>query len=138
MSLRILIVDDEFGLADVIAEVLAEAGYDVAIAINGQLGLANMDEVTPDLVLLDMMMPVLDGPAMLRAIRKNPKYADVPVVMMTSLPEALTRAGATLYQAVLHKPFTQEKLLATLALLLDPNGDLPPGGEGGPGGTLRH
>lgn len=122
MNLRILIVDDEFGLADVIAEVLAEAGYDVAIAINGQLGLVSMDEVTPDLVLLDMMMPVLDGPAMLRVIRNDPKYADVPVVMMTSLPEALPPGDATLYQAILHKPFTLENLLSTLQRLLDAKG----------------
>jgi CheY-like chemotaxis protein len=138
MSFRVLIVDDEFGLADVIAEVLAEAGYDVAIAINGQLGLVSMDEVTPDLVLLDMMMPVVDGPAMLRAIRINPKYADVPVVMMTSLPEALPVGDASLYQAVLHKPFTQEKLLSTLQKLLDRPPDFPPEDPGGSGGTLRH
>jgi CheY-like chemotaxis protein len=127
MSFRILIVDDEFGLADVIAEVLAEVGYDVAIAINGQLGLVSMSEVTPDLVLLDMMMPVLDGPAMLRAMRENPRYAGIPVVMMTSLPEALPPADGALYQGLLHKPFTQEKLLSTLQTLLH----IPKDGNGG-------
>ena len=127
MSFRILIVDDEFGLADVIAEVLSEVGYDVAIAINGQLGLVSMSEVEPDLVLLDMMMPVLDGPAMLRAMRANPKYADIPVVMMTSLPEALPPADGVQYQGLLQKPFTQEKLLSMLQALLD----LPKDGNGG-------
>lgn len=120
MSARILIVDDEFGLADVLAEVLAEAGYDVAVAINGQLGLASMAERRPDLVLLDMMMPVLDGPAMLQKIRAEAEYADLPVVMMTSLPEALpSDDDGALYQAVLRKPFTQRELLALLAQLLE-------------------
>jgi CheY-like chemotaxis protein len=127
MSFRILIVDDEFGLADVIAEVLSEVGYDVSIAINGQLGLVSMSEVEPDLVLLDMMMPVLDGPAMLRAMRANPRYADIPVVMMTSLPEALPPTDGVQYQGLLQKPFTQEKLLSMLQTLLD----LPKDGNGG-------
>jgi CheY-like chemotaxis protein len=131
MSIRILIVDDEFGLADVIAEILAEAGYDVAIAINGKLGLLSMAETTPDLVLLDMMMPVLDGPAMLHTLRADPKYADIPVVMMTSLPEALPADDVFLYQAVLHKPFTQEKLLSTLEQVLDAIGELPPDRDDG-------
>jgi CheY-like chemotaxis protein len=114
MSLRILIVDDEFGLADVIAEVLAEAGYDAAIAINGELGLLDMSEQAPDLVLLDVMMPVLDGPAMLRKLRADPRFASIPVVMMTSLPEALRAEDAALCQDVLDKPFSQDVLLATI------------------------
>lgn len=120
MSVRVLIVDDEFGLADVLAEVLAEAGYDVAIAINGRLGLDSMAERRPDVVLLDVMMPVLDGPAMLAEMRAEAEYADLPVVMMTSLPEALpSNQDGALYQAVLRKPFTQEALLAVLDRLLD-------------------
>jgi CheY-like chemotaxis protein len=131
MSIRILIVDDEFGLADVIAEILAETGYDVAIAINGKLGLLSVAEMMPDLVLLDMMMPVLDGPAMLRALRADPRYAEIPVVMMTSLPEALPADEVFLYQDVLHKPFTQEKLLSTLERVLDAVGEVPPDRDGG-------
>jgi CheY-like chemotaxis protein len=119
MTRRILIVDDEFGLADVIAEVLVEAGCEVSIAINGKLGLDRMAEWTPDLILLDMMMPVLDGPAMLRAVRADARYAAIPVVMMTSLPESLPTDEAGLYQHVLHKPFTPHALLAAIDRLLD-------------------
>jgi DNA-binding response OmpR family regulator len=69
MTKRILIVDDEFGLADVVAEILTESGFDVAIAINGRLALSLVREHRPDLILLDVMMPILDGPATLRELR---------------------------------------------------------------------
>ena len=118
MTTRILIVDDEFGLADVVAEILVELGYDVGIAINGRLALDNMREQRPDLVLLDMMMPVLDGFEVLRAMRTDGGLADVPVVIMTSLPEVLDERAPAEYQAVLHKPFTEEKLRAVLQQLL--------------------
>jgi CheY-like chemotaxis protein len=115
----ILIVDDEFGLADIMAEMLEEQGYDVAIAINGALGLARLQEHPTDLVLLDMMMPILDGPGMLQAMRSEPRLAHIPVAMMTALPEALPDDEPPLYQAVLHKPFSPQLLFDTLRRLLD-------------------
>ena len=57
----VLIVDDEFGLAEMLREMLREAGYDVTLAINGQLALEILGERPIDLVLTDMMMPVMDG-----------------------------------------------------------------------------
>jgi CheY-like chemotaxis protein len=119
MKHSILIVDDEFGLADLIGELLAEAGYEVAIAINGMLALNALSERRPHLVLADVMMPIVDGAEMLRRMKSNPAYADIPVVMMTSLPEALPKDEPPLYQDVLHKPFSPEKLFSTIELLLD-------------------
>ena len=89
-----MIVDDEFGLAELIAEVLAERGYATAIAINGELGLALLRERRPALVLLDLMMPVLDGREMLSAMRSDPELATIPVVIMTALPEAVPTEDA--------------------------------------------
>jgi circadian clock protein KaiC len=106
----IVIVDDEFGLAELIAEVLAERGYATAIAINGELGLALLRERRPALVLLDLMMPVLDGSEMLRAMRSDPELATVPVVIMTALPEAVPTEDAASFEAVLQKPFTPDHL----------------------------
>lgn len=120
MKKRILIVDDEFGLADVVAEILTDFGYEAAIAINGRLGLANLAEARPSLVLLDVMMPVLDGPAMLRAMRKIPEYASIPVVMMTAIPDTLPESEPALFQAVLYKPFTLENLSTTVQGLIGP------------------
>ena len=107
---HVLIVDDEFGLAELIAEVLAERDYATAIAINGELGLALLRERRPDLVLLDLMMPVLTGSEMLRQMRADPALADIPVVIMTALPGAVRADATSGHQAVLQKPFTPEQL----------------------------
>jgi CheY-like chemotaxis protein len=106
----VVIVDDEFGLAELIAEVLAEKGYSTAIAINGQLGLALLRERRPDLVLLDLMMPVLNGTEVMREMKADPLLAGVPVVLMTALPEAVPANEGLAYEAVLQKPFTPERL----------------------------
>lgn len=119
MKKRILIVDDEFGLADVVAEILTDQGYETSIAINGRLGLAQIAEKRPSLVLLDVMMPVLDGPATLLAMRENPDFASIPVIMMTALPEALPKNDPSLFQAVLYKPFTLESLQSAVKGLID-------------------
>lgn len=117
MSKRILIVDDEFGIADIVAEILTEHGYETSIAINGQLALESMATHRPNLVLLDVMMPVLDGAGTLNAMRADPELAGVPVIMMTALPEALPK-DRSLYQVALHKPFSEEQLFAHIADLL--------------------
>jgi len=117
MTKRILIVDDEFGIADIVAEILTEHGYSASIAINGRLALSSMAAHRPDLVLLDVMMPVLDGTATLLAMRADAALADVPVVMMSALPEALPK-DRSLYQAALPKPFTEEQLFAWIEKLI--------------------
>jgi CheY-like chemotaxis protein len=120
MRHSILIVDDEFGLADLMAELLGEAGYEVSIAINGLLALKGLAKSRPSLVLADVMMPIVDGAELLRRMKADPAYADIPVVMMTSLLEALPNDKPPLYQEVLHKPFSPEKLFTTVARLLGP------------------
>ena len=112
-------MDDEFGLADVVAEILTDKGYETSIAINGRLGLSQLAEKRPSLVLLDVMMPVLDGPATLLAMRGNPDFASIPVIMMTALPEALPKNDPPLFQAVLYKPFTLESLQSAVKGLID-------------------
>lgn len=117
MTKRVLIVDDEFGIADIVAEILTEQGYVTALAINGRLALAEMAKEPPDLVLLDVMMPVLDGVGTLTEMRADARLRDIPVVMMTALPEALPR-DRTLYQGALRKPFSEEQLFAAIAAAL--------------------
>ena len=116
MARSILIVDDEFGLADIASEILADAGYDVAIAINGKQGLVALATKRADLVMLDVMMPVMDGPEMLRQMKQDPQLAAVPVIMMTALPEAVPQG--TPHDALLIKPFSPDVMLETVARLL--------------------
>jgi len=120
MTQSVLIVDDEFGLADITAELLTEAGYDVALAINGKLGLASLAERPADIVLTDLMMPVMDGPEMIRRMRDDPKLAAIPIILMTALPEAIPTGAAALHDAVLVKPYSIVELLETMRRLLPP------------------
>ena len=102
----ILVVDDEFSVAEVLQSVLADAGHEVVTAVNGRQGLELLSKRLPDLVLLDFMMPIMDGPAMLRAMREDPTYRNIPAVVMSSLPEiAVAEAARGLYAAFLRKPF---------------------------------
>jgi CheY-like chemotaxis protein len=109
----ILIVEDEYGLAELLRDLLADVGYEVTLAINGRLALDVLGERHIDLVLTDVMMPVMDGPELARAMRGDEKHKAIPIVMMTSLPGAVAPTSH-LYEAVLAKPFTPEALLKVL------------------------
>lgn len=117
MNGYVLIVDDEFGLADVVSSLLAGLGYDVAIAINGKLGLEMLATRPADVVLTDAMMPVMDGPEMIRRMRADPRFATIPTILMTALPEAVPQGEAALHDAVLLKPFALGELLEVLRSL---------------------
>jgi CheY-like chemotaxis protein len=120
MAHSVLIVDDEFGLADITADLLREAGYDVALAINGKLGLASLATRRADLVMTDLMMPVMDGPEMIRRMRADPALARIPTILMTALPEAIPTGAAAMHDAVLVKPYSMAELLALVRQLLPP------------------
>ena len=110
----IVVIDDEFSLAEVLSATLSDVGYRVYTAPNGRLGLDLMAEHHPDLVLLDYMMPLLDGPGVLRAMRADARFTGVPVVVMSSLPESRVRAKCSGYVAFLRKPFAIEALLSVV------------------------
>jgi CheY-like chemotaxis protein len=132
MTTRILIVDDEYALADVLADLLAERGHEAVVAINGRIGLARLAESRFDLVLLDVMMPVMDGPALLRAMRGDPRHAEIPVVMMTAIPASFPATEPPAYQEMLRKPFSTEALFATVARALDGRPAREPGRKPAP------
>jgi len=114
----ILVVDDEYGVGEVIEAILEDEGYVVEIAINGRQGLERMAEAKPDLVLLDVMMPIMDGPAMLAAMRAEPKLVDVPVVMMSSLDEKTVRERAIGHTLFLRKPFRSTHIVEAVVKTL--------------------
>jgi CheY-like chemotaxis protein len=120
MPQSVLIVDDEFGLADITADLLTEAGYDVALEINGKLGLANLANRHADIVLTDLMMPVMDGPEMIRRMKADPALAHIPTILMTALPEAVPGGDGAHHSAVLVKPFSIAELLELIHQLLPP------------------
>jgi CheY-like chemotaxis protein len=109
----ILIVDDEFGLAEMLREMLRDDGYDVTLAINGRLAFDILRERRVDLVITDLMMPVMDGAELATAIRSDDAMRDMAVVLMTSLPSRVPDESG-LYDAVIRKPFTPDGLLAVM------------------------
>lgn len=115
----ILVVDDEYSLADVLAASLSDVGFRVHTAANGVQGLQLAAEHHPHLVLLDYMMPLLDGPGFLRAFREDPKLASIPVVLISSLPESTVRSRCEGYAAFLRKPFAFEALVTVIERVLN-------------------
>ena len=115
----VLVVDDEPLIAMALEAMLEDAGYRVATAANGRQGLEQLAEAPrPDLVLLDMMMPVMNGPAMLAAMAADPGLRGIPVVVLSSLPEEAVRARAGGVAAILLKPCTAEQVLDAIARAL--------------------
>ena len=115
----ILVVDDEPLIALALGAALADAGHQVATAANGRQGLERLAEAPrPDLVLLDMMMPVMSGPAMLAAMAADPGLAGIPVIVLSSLPEEAVRARAQGVAAILRKPYTVDAVLGAIARVL--------------------
>jgi CheY-like chemotaxis protein len=123
-----LIVDDEFGLAEMMRDMLREYGYDVILAINGRLALDALQERSVDLIITDLMMPVMDGLELAGALRSNEALRGLPIILMTSLPSA--PAGTERYDAVLRKPFTPDLLLTTIRECLMQRGNNGSGEDG--------
>ena len=101
--MKVLIVDDSRFLRMANERALVKAGHTVITAADGEEGLRLAQERKPDLVVLDMMLPKLSGPDVLRALRKDAETASIPVMVLTSLPQCneqkLIGEGATSYFA---------------------------------------
>lgn len=128
----ILVVDDEAGIVDVLSAVLTDAGYRVEGAAHGQDALGKIAESRPDLLVLDLEMPVLDGAETLRALRSDEARHRLPVLLMSGLTESIVKRRCRGYQAFLRKPFTLEELLNTVARLIKSSGARPRTARGRP------
>src|SRR5260370_18385178 len=84
---RILIIEDERALTDVLSYNLQREGYETLVAQDGQEGLRKAQTLLPDLVLLDLMLPVLNGLEVCRELRAGERTRPIPIVMLTPTPE---------------------------------------------------
>ena len=119
MSTRILVVDDDPLILALVAEILLDEGYDVATAANGAEALRRVAEVVPALIVTDLMMPVMDGPALVRACRAEPATAGLPIVIMSAALTALLDGVKSLaVQDAIPKPFDTDSLIDIIACLV--------------------
>jgi CheY-like chemotaxis protein len=114
----VLVADDELGILLALEMALEEAGYRVVAAGNGRQAVELAAAERPDLALLDWMMPVMDGPAAVAALRADPALARVPVVFMSGAPEASLRGRVDGHAGFLQKPFRDTELLAVVRRVL--------------------
>ena len=113
--LRVLVVDDEPTLRDVVADYLQDSGYIVDQAEDGVQALERMRTARPDVIILDLVLPVMDARELVRAMRASPCFAAIPVVLLSAAHD-LPRATEELQpRASLAKPVDLDVLLAVVA-----------------------
>ena len=102
----VLIVDDTETNVDILVDTLGE-DYDIAVAMDGESALEAVEEELPDLILLDIMMPDMDGFEVCKRLKDNPETADIPVIFLSALTEADEKQKGLKLGAVdfLTKPF---------------------------------
>ncbi|MBD2691090.1 hybrid sensor histidine kinase/response regulator [Anabaena catenula] len=116
----LLIVDDNPTNIKVLFDFLRESGFRVLIANDGQTTIERLDIATPDLILLDVMMPGLDGFETCKYIKSQPKFQNIPIIFMTALGDAENKVKGFSFGAVdyITKPFQQEEVLMRVNLHL--------------------
>ncbi len=114
----ILVVDDELASAEVLSLILEEEGYRTFCAANGQQALARVRDLRPNLVVLDFMMPVINGAEVVSELRNSDETRAVKIMMNSSLPEESVRQHTTAYDAFLRKPYNVDVALEMIKDLL--------------------
>jgi len=120
MPKKILIVDDSETIREMLSFTLVGAKFDVVQAVNGAEGLKKLEGVTPDLIVTDLNMPVMDGLTFIRNARALPATRYVPILMLTTESQAAKKAEAKAAGATgwIVKPFDPTNLLSVIGKVL--------------------
>ncbi|HEX5634984.1 MAG TPA: response regulator [Gemmatimonadales bacterium] len=113
----VLLVDDDTTNLELLGELLRAEGYTVVCARNGAEALACLRATPPDIVMLDYVMPQMDGASTIGALRLEPVTRDVAIVMTSGLPEDMVRPRCSGYDAFLQKPIDIDRVLETFSAL---------------------
>lgn len=118
---KILITDDEEVILNVYGQILTENGYEVETAVNGEEAIQKALDFSPDAILLDVMMPVLDGLSACKVLKKDDKTKDIPIIIVSALSKSDDilnglKAGANEY---LSKPFRAEELIVRVQSMVE-------------------
>jgi two-component system cell cycle response regulator DivK len=124
MSRRILVVEDQEDNRRITRDLLTSAGYELIEAVDGEAGVHLAETERPDLILMDIQLPVLDGHEATRRIKQNPELRHIPIIVVTSYAlsgddQKAMAAGSDGYVA---KPFSPRQLLATIRKFLPETG----------------
>jgi len=121
MTKRILIVDDEPNIVVSLEFLMKREGFEVAVAGDGEAALKSVEEKTPDLVLLDIMLPKKNGFEVCQTIRANPAWQGVKIVMLTAKGRDTEVAKGTALgaDAYMTKPFSTKDMIAQVRQMLD-------------------
>ena len=116
----ILVIDDSPTNLEILHDVLGSAGYEVLVEMDGASGIEQVESNPPDLILLDVMMPKIDGFETCRRLQANPSTKNIPIIFITALTEAEEKVKGLGLGAVdyITKPFEQEEVLARISLHL--------------------
>ena len=115
--IRVLLVDDDDDLRQSLAELFLEEGFQVTQAVDGKDALARLAKESVDMILLDYMMPEMDGLAFREVQRAHPRLAEIPVILLTAATASPERA-AILPDRIMEKPFRFNALLACIHQVL--------------------
>ena len=116
---RILVVDDDAVIRDTLATALGDEGYVVRVAPDGRAALSSIGNWRPDLIVLDLMMPVMNGVEFRAAQRSAADTAQIPVIVLSAAHEVQSRAASLEPAAVFTKPFDLGDLLDAIASVLN-------------------
>jgi CheY-like chemotaxis protein len=114
----ILVVEDDPMIREVLAGLLADEGYDVELAAHGGEGLDRLRERRPDLIVLDLMMPVMDGWRFRAEQRQLADCSDIPVVVLSAVRDLGEQANRLDAAGAIHKPFELDAALRTIERVL--------------------
>jgi len=117
---KILAIDDEEDILNLVRDILTAEGFEVETALSAEYGITLLERYTPDLILLDLMLPGMDGWEFLRIIKSDERFKDVPVILLTCRGELRDKilgleSGASDY---ITKPFTPDGLIQRIRTLL--------------------
>lgn len=131
---KILVVDDERHIVRLVEVNLVRAGYEVVTAFDGVEALDAVKEHKPDMLVLDVMMPRMDGFEVLKHLQADPGYQNIPVIMLTAKAQDADifkgwQSGVSSY---LTKPFNPKELLVFVERIFQSMDDTPPPGGAGP------
>mgnify|MGYP005845868491 CR=1 FL=1 len=120
MAHDILLIEDDLDILEFTRLVLTNHGYAVRSALDGREALEAVGERLPDLILLDLMMPIMDGFAVGKTLRADERTRDIPIVVFSAYPGGLARAREINPDGYLTKPFELEDLLSCVELCIRP------------------